>query len=402
MPPHLIQRGPKKIYYLVDGRTVRSLATTVKRYALLQLEKYSRGKLQLDDELTVKEFYDRWIVNMQNNSTLRPSAVRDYVYAFKYVLPEFGDLPLSQLDAGKLAVFRNKLLRTLSQKSCRNIIDGSFRAMWRAASYENLVDRNPFTFLQWAPQVRTEPDPFTSVERDTIIAHFLLRDPFYYPWAFVQFHTGMRPSEASALTWNDVDLEAGTIAIRKSRDMGKTSATKTTGSHRIIPISEAVKLVLLLLPSRDLGLSHVFVNKFGRALSKKWAEHNWSKTLKKLGIRHRKFYATRHTFITEAIKAGDSPVAVAQYCGTSVEMIMKDYCGTVRLLSIDAAKIQHVLEKPFINMVAGPGFESGKLLPGIAQLRRKQRNSKDTREMNSEKNRALRSIASSKIRQERE
>jgi integrase len=57
----------------------------------------------------------------------------------------------------------------------------------------------------------------------------------------------------------------------------------------------------------------------------------WSGPLKKLGIRHRKFYATRHTFITEAIKRGENPLSVAQYCGTSLAMIQADHCGTLGL-----------------------------------------------------------------------
>jgi integrase len=65
--------------------------------------------------------------------------------------------------------------------------------------------------------------------------------------------------------------------------------------------------------------------------AKKWNEHNWGGPLETLGIRHRKFYATRHTFITEAIKRGENPLAVAQYCGTSLAMIEADYCGTLGL-----------------------------------------------------------------------
>jgi hypothetical protein len=95
---------------------------------------------------------------------------------------------------------------------------------------------------------------------------------------------------------------------------------------------EGVANVLKILPSRVVGLSHVLVNKFGEPMNaKKRSEHNWGGSLETLGIRHRKFYATRHTFITEAIKRGESPLAVAQYCGTSLAMIQADYCGTLGL-----------------------------------------------------------------------
>jgi integrase len=126
--------------------------------------------------------------------------------------------------------------------------------------------------------------------------------------------------------------------------------------------------VLELLPSRALGLKHVFVNKDARPMNaKKWSENNWGEPLRKLDppIRHRKFYACRHTFITEQIKQGENPLAVAQYCGTSVVMIEKDYCGTLGLSYhqqksfSDQTKIEP--ERKFLNknMVAGPGFEPG-------------------------------------------
>src|SRR5215831_17410411 len=98
-------------------------------------------------------------------------------------------------------------------------------------------------------------------------------------------------------------MERQTISISKSRYMGSEAAPKTSGSARTIHFEELALNVLKILPSRALELSHVFVNKLGEPMNaKKWSEHNWAGPLKKLGIRHRKFYATRHTFITEAIK----------------------------------------------------------------------------------------------------
>src|SRR5437870_11001211 len=110
--------------------------------------------------------------------------------------------------------------------------------------------------------------------------------------------------------------------------MGSESAPKTSGSGRIIQFAEPVLNVVKILPSHELGLSHVFVNKHGKPMNaRKWSEHNWGGPLKTLGIRRQEFYATRHTFITEAIRRGENPLAVAQYCGMSLAMIQGDYCG---------------------------------------------------------------------------
>ena len=144
----------------------------------------------------------------------------------------------------------------------------------------------------------------------------------------------MRPSETFALTWRDVNLEGKTVSINKSRDMGVTAATKTANSERIIPLDDGLTEILKLLPSRALGIAHVFVGKRGDPMSKKWAEHFWNEPLKKLEIRHRKFYATRHTFVTEHVKAGHNLKAIADYVGTSVAMIEKNYCARQRLTEV--------------------------------------------------------------------
>ncbi len=111
-----------------------------------------------------------------------------------------------------------------------------------------------------------------------------------------------------------------------------------------------------MLPSRELGLERVFLNKFGEPMNaKKWSEHNWAGPLKSLGIRHRKFYATRHTFITEAIKRGENPLAVAQYCGTSLVMIQADYCGALSL-DLDRTVFEPQAEKPLEKYGCGAGI----------------------------------------------
>ena len=79
----------------------------------------------------------------------------------------------------------------------------------------------------------------------------------------------MRPSEASALTWSDLDLDRTTISISKSRHIGYDSGPKTTASARTIRVLEPVIRALQLLPSRLLGLGDVFLNKFGEPMTEK-------------------------------------------------------------------------------------------------------------------------------------
>lgn len=368
MPAHLWRRPDRNsIFYIVDGDYKKTTETDKIGLARERLKQYERKKFGCSEPLpTVGEYYETTWIDRKREPLYRRAQIRDYRWHFQaYILPRFKDARLSDIGVSELTDFMLELVHGgRAVKTARNIIDASFRAFYRDARLEmaELQGRDPFAEIRWPPKRRQRPDPFSAEERDRVLAYWREHDFFYYPWVFTLFHTGMRPSEASALTWRDVDLTARRIVICKSRYLGRQDEVKTYASDRDIPISKAVAEALALLPSRKLGLEHVFVNKYGEPLNaKKWSEHNWGKTLVKLKIRHRKFYATRHTFITEAIRRGrdgrgESPLAVAQYCGTSLTMIQADYCGA---LSLDMIEPFSPPTAPNYseNMVAGPGFE---------------------------------------------
>lgn len=80
---------------------------------------------------------------------------------------------------------------------------------------------------------------------------------------------------------------------------------------------------------------YVFLNPDGGPITTVWwPEKSWYPVLQRLGVRRRKFYATRHTFISVALSKGCNLKWVAEYCGTSIAMIEKSYG---RFISDDGA-----------------------------------------------------------------
>src|SRR5215468_5438070 len=210
MAAHIKKRPGRNSWYLIDGDLIRSLGTTKKGIAEQLLKKHNAGKLNLDEPLpTVKEFYDKWILT-KIPPLFRPAQERDYRQHFaKHILAkwidaegqtrEFGPMRLDQIKTGDLVAFRVALLnKKLSVKTCRNVIDSSFRAMFRdcRADYKALQGYDPFLHVQWPKAQREKPDPFTADERDRIIEHWKRNNFFYFPWVYTLFHSGMRPSEA--------------------------------------------------------------------------------------------------------------------------------------------------------------------------------------------------------------
>ena len=284
-----------------------------------------------DRNLTVGEYYRDWI-ERRKPPFVRPGLHHDYVCQFgQYVLPNFETERLVDVDLRALDVFRASLnqIGGLSLKSCRNIIDGTFRAMMRDARAEkpSLGLTDHFANLKWKRLPTSKPDPFTPEERDVILKHFRQKRAFYYPFLATLFGTGARPSEIIALRWGDIDLRSGTLSISKSHYMGEDGPTKTAASERVIalgmPVIEALKAIKPLhVTETDL----VFKNSEGRPINEdKWRKKYWYRALRACNVRPRKFYATRHTFISDALSQGANIKWLAEYCGTSVAMIEKHY-----------------------------------------------------------------------------
>jgi integrase len=295
---------------------------------------------------TLRSYYEEWIERKAPPLVRLSTAKRHRLCFEAIVLPELGAALFQEITKSQLEAFRAKLLRGKTQrgttrtvKAVRNIIDWHLRSLWRDAEREGYT--GPFPRLDWPRATRTKPDPFDSDERDAILAWFAQNEPYWCPWLFFLFWTGMRHGEAAALRWNDIDLKRGIISISRSRDEGEDNAPKTVGSTREIPMLPWVVDLLKRLPRRlhSDGSEFVFLSPEGKPMTDTWwpkrgaarrpvddeSKGIWFRCLRSLGIRPRKFYTTRHTFIAWALSEGANLKGLAEYCGTSVQMIEQSY-----------------------------------------------------------------------------
>src|SRR5260370_26297316 len=96
--------------------------------------------------------------------------------------------------------------RGLSEKTIRNVIDGSFRAMPRHAGQDDVPAAFPFPKVRWPEKIVPGPSPFMAEERDQILDYFKAKrwkgcgfndKRLHYPSfpvLFTLFFTGTRPS----------------------------------------------------------------------------------------------------------------------------------------------------------------------------------------------------------------
>jgi len=187
------------------------------------------------------------------------------------------------------------------------------------------LNKDPFADMDWPRESQPKPDPFTDEERDKILSYFKEKNPFYYPIYSVLDRDA--PVGSVSPQMGDIDLKAGKASITKSWYYGAENPTKTEASEReaslLPPVVDVLKAVK---PLHVTESDHVFKNRLGNPINEdKWRKKHWFNALRLLSIRERKFYATRHTYISVALRAGVNTKWLAEQCGTSVAMIEKHY-----------------------------------------------------------------------------
>ena len=279
---------------------------------------------------TVAQYYGQWILR-KTPPLVRKSLARDYKqHCEAYILKFMGSTYLEHVNGLLVEEFRNWLLQGKSRtvKTARNIIGGTLRALFRdAEDIDGLIDANPCEGLQWPRIDIVRPDPFTEKERDDIIDYFHKKKAWTLPFVYFQFWTGCRPSESSGLRWGDIDLRLGRIDISRSRHLKEDAATKTQASRRtLLLLSNVVEMLRDIKPLHAAVDTPVFLNSIGKPIDAGyWRGSHWHAALRSCNIRPRKFYNTRHTFISLGLSYGVNIKWLSEQCGTSVQMIERSY-----------------------------------------------------------------------------
>jgi integrase len=196
---------------------------------------------------------------------------------------------------------------------------------------------NPMTGIKNLPVVKKLPDPLTVAERDQILADMRTRcDPRVYAYFVWQFFTGMRPEETIALRWSDIDFNTSVCRVQRVRTFrGAERDGSKTNAERDVDLVDSALQALETMRRYTFGKRNedgsevcVFENPI---TARPWhdersqRDHYWRPSLKRLGVRWRRPYNTRHTYCTVALMGSVNPAYIAAQAGHSVKMLLEKY-----------------------------------------------------------------------------
>lgn len=301
-----------------------------------------------------------WLPSIR--STVRPSTLLSYSgHVEHHIGPRIGSLPLQKLTPSAINSLYATLLhegradRTggLSPATVRRIHATLHRALKDAVRW-NKIARNPADSADPPSQV-TDHDRGLQTWTAPELRSFLTTtapDRLGSLW-HVLASTGVRRGEVLGLRWQDVDLDAGRLAIRQTLiTIGyelKFSSPKTKRSTRQIAIDPGTVAVLRSHRARQLeermawgpaytesGL--VFTREDGSPIHPDRVSKMFNSIVEKIGLPRIRLHDLRHTHATLALQAGIHPKVVSERLGhATVSITLDTYSHVIPAMQEDAA-----------------------------------------------------------------
>jgi integrase len=267
------------------------------------------------------------------------------------VRPALGAKALANVFALDIqALYRELLDRHLSARSIR-YTHAVLRSALKQAVRWNLVLANPADAVDLPRRHRSIVAVMSLQQTRTFVK--AIAGHAYEGLLALALTTGMRPSEYLALTWNDIDLDRGTVSVSLSLEWRKGGwqfdDTKRPRSRRVVKLQAWVVSVLRehrAKGQQGSGDDLVFHAKRGGPIRESYFVQRYFKPLLKTsGLPEIRLYDLRHTAATISLAAGVSPKVISEQLGhASVAFTLDVYSHVLPHMQDAAAeKVQSLL-----------------------------------------------------------
>ena len=273
-----------------------------------------------DDEFLVRGWARRWLLDYKKPAVSTKAYYTTYEDpVYKYILPEFGDLPLFAVTSERVGAFYDRISGVLSPSMCSKV-SMCLNAIFETAIYNDLCDKNPAKFKKLKSKKRVKRKPvYSDAEILTAERWFLNK----MPEVVLLLETGARRGEMAGWCSGDFDLRlrAYDISRQLQRQKGGVIVERApkNDSFRTNPLSnvaiQAYKRCLEMY-----GPGPYLVHEHGAALN----PEKWSARLKREMERFNRAYPSippltshqlRHTYGTWLRRHGVDIHSIAKILG---------------------------------------------------------------------------------------
>lgn len=237
--------GKRKRIERVGGRTKKEAEAALRK----ALQEYENAGLHFEpSEISVADYMDYWFKNyvMVNCKYNTQSAYE--IIIRNHIKPALGVYKLKSLTPAVLQEFINgKYLSGISKNHLTNIMTVLSGSLKYAVHPSKFIRENPMQYVKYPKYEHSKTEinhkVITTEEFNHIIERFPMGTTFHIP-IMIGYYTGCRIGEVTGLTWDDIDLEKGTIDVNKILYKRNKNwyfgSTKTKSSVRTIKIGKTL------------------------------------------------------------------------------------------------------------------------------------------------------------------
>ena len=327
--------------YTADGRKRKTLYGKTRAEVAAKLAKSlsdREGGINFDvGNLTVENYLNRWLTDSVKDTVRQRTWERYEQIARVHIKPALGRLKLKALTPTHArSLYREKLDTGLAPRTVQYIHTTLHKALKDAVA-DGLVPRNVTEGIK-APRPKKKEVNALSADQASAFLSTARGDRFEALYV-VAVHCGLREGELLGLRWADVDLDGGTLAVRRTLSETKTGhifetpkngkgrnvrltggAVKALKHHRATQNEYRIKVGSLW---QDQGL--VFPSHKGTTMNaKNLTARSFKPLLQRAGLPNIRLHDLRHTCATLLLAKGVHPKFVQELLGHATISITLD------------------------------------------------------------------------------
>lgn len=273
------------------------------------------------EKLTLAAAIERYLENV--SSQKRPNSDRRDRIAAKAILEKFGnEISLADVSSQRLASYRDVRMKQVTPSTIQKEF-ALLSHLFNVARKEwGLPISNPVGEIT-RPKINNGRTRFLTTEeaQKLLDAARTSRNKKLYHYLLLMMHTGMRPSEAAGLKWENIDLEARLV---------KLYVTKT--EMRFVPLTQkAAETLQSILPDDCQGDTLVFLpndchlTTLLKNRPNLYFRKAFDTVRKKVGLDDVHLHDLRHTAASHLLMAGADLRTLAEILGHKTLQMVHRY-----------------------------------------------------------------------------